>query len=262
MGSVKVTELYLKAADQLGSDKPAVRLVALHALEQLGQDEPAQRSTVTKMLCGYLRTETEPAPEVRVVAQRVLAEHARVHSGDRYWGPPSVDLTGATLVDVDFTECRFAALNLSRARLTGGAALHGIEVEGEARFGEACFDDDAGFFHARFSATVGFVGTRFAGRADFQDVEFGGYAGFQKARFSGESGFGGSHFRSRSSFTDARFDREVTFHRTQFVDRTSFLRTRFTASTSFHEAHFGRDADFRNAHFAGPIPPEVVPFTA
>jgi hypothetical protein len=38
----RITELYTKAADQLGSDKAPVRLAGLHALERLAQNTPEQ----------------------------------------------------------------------------------------------------------------------------------------------------------------------------------------------------------------------------
>jgi hypothetical protein len=50
----RVTELYTKAADQLGSDKAPVRLAGLYALERLAQATPGQRQTVVNVLCAYL----------------------------------------------------------------------------------------------------------------------------------------------------------------------------------------------------------------
>jgi len=41
----RVTELYTKAADQLGSDKAPVRLAGRYALERLAQANPTQRQT-------------------------------------------------------------------------------------------------------------------------------------------------------------------------------------------------------------------------
>jgi hypothetical protein len=38
----RITELYVKAVDQLGSEKAPVRLGGLHALERLAQDNPTQ----------------------------------------------------------------------------------------------------------------------------------------------------------------------------------------------------------------------------
>ncbi|MEV4811364.1 hypothetical protein [Micromonospora avicenniae] len=42
-GEKRVTGLYVKAVDQLGSDKAPVRLGGLYALERLAQDNPAHR---------------------------------------------------------------------------------------------------------------------------------------------------------------------------------------------------------------------------
>ena len=51
----RITELYTKAADQLGSEKAPVRLAGLHALERLAQNTPDQRQTIVDVICAYLR---------------------------------------------------------------------------------------------------------------------------------------------------------------------------------------------------------------
>lgn len=56
----RVTELYTKAADQLGNDKAPVRLAGLYALERLAQDNPTQRQTITNVICAYLQMPYEP----------------------------------------------------------------------------------------------------------------------------------------------------------------------------------------------------------
>ena len=57
----RVTELYTKAADQLGSDKAPVRLAGLYALERLAQDNPGQRQTIVNVICAYLQMPYTPA---------------------------------------------------------------------------------------------------------------------------------------------------------------------------------------------------------
>ena len=97
----RITELYTKAVEQLGNDKAPVRLGGLYALERLAQDNPAQRQTIVNVICAYLRMPFAPeAPEarrrtpgrrveplaymwqqerqVRLTAQRILADHLRV----------------------------------------------------------------------------------------------------------------------------------------------------------------------------------------
>jgi hypothetical protein len=51
----RITELYIKAVEQLGSDKAPVRLGGLYALERLAQDNPAHRQTIVNVICAYLR---------------------------------------------------------------------------------------------------------------------------------------------------------------------------------------------------------------
>jgi hypothetical protein len=98
----RITDLYAKSVEQLGSDKAPVRHSGLYALERLAQDNPdnpAVRQTVVNVLCAYLRapfdlpgdppdTNADKATrdehreqvqerEVRLTAQRILATHLR-----------------------------------------------------------------------------------------------------------------------------------------------------------------------------------------
>ena len=108
----RITELFTKAVEQLGSDRARVRRGGLSALERLAQDNPAHRQAVVDVICAYLRVPflptapaKEPEPEateaqrergtetetrtagigdtwrrergVRLAAQRILAKHLR-----------------------------------------------------------------------------------------------------------------------------------------------------------------------------------------
>jgi hypothetical protein len=57
----RVTDLYTKAADQLGSEKAPVRLAGMYALERLAQSTPEQRQTIVNVLCAYLRMPYAPS---------------------------------------------------------------------------------------------------------------------------------------------------------------------------------------------------------
>ena len=102
----RITELYAKAVEQLGSDKAPVRLGGLYALERLAQNTLSQRLTVVNVLCAYLRMpygpvrspdgdEHEAPPEhaqetqVRIAAQRILALHLRPGPLGTQWRTPS-----------------------------------------------------------------------------------------------------------------------------------------------------------------------------
>ncbi len=54
----RVTDLYTKAADQLGHESAAVRLAGLYALERVAQSHSEHRQTILDVLCAYLRMET------------------------------------------------------------------------------------------------------------------------------------------------------------------------------------------------------------
>ncbi|MEU9019811.1 hypothetical protein [Actinomadura sp. NPDC048394] len=59
-GERRMTDLYTKAADQLGSGKAPVRLAGLYALERLAQDTPGHRQTTVNLICAYLRMPYTP----------------------------------------------------------------------------------------------------------------------------------------------------------------------------------------------------------
>jgi hypothetical protein len=60
-----VTELYTKAADQLGSTEAPVRLAGLYALERLAHNNPGQRQSIVNVICAYLRMPYKPPSVAR-----------------------------------------------------------------------------------------------------------------------------------------------------------------------------------------------------
>ncbi|MFJ7216943.1 pentapeptide repeat-containing protein [Amycolatopsis sp. NPDC098790] len=127
----RVTELYTKAADQLGSGNAAVRLAGLYALARLADNHADQAETVLNVICAYLRmphgrlspevsdrheSELQEA-QVRLTAQRILGDRLQRFSQNPTWGG-QVDLTGAHVagIDLDFA-------GLSYARLDGATLI-------------------------------------------------------------------------------------------------------------------------------------------
>jgi hypothetical protein len=172
----RVTDLYAKAVEQLGSDKAPVRLGGLYALERLAQDAPAQRQTIVNVLCAYLRMPSATGPqgdlitrqerEVRVTAQRILAAHQR--SGDAgHWPGLHLDLSGATLIDANFSDCELYEAKFTGAEFTGGGAM----------FVRTTFTGVASFSDARFRTVASFDGAVCTGRLWFAAVASPEYAG-------------------------------------------------------------------------------------
>src|SRR5207248_204865 len=144
----RITELYTRAVDQLGSGRAAVRLGGLYALERLAQDHPTQRRTVADIVCAYLRMPVGDADgpqeqHVRRTAQRLLTRHLRAEDADTYWGGVRVDLVGAHLVDFDASGCTFGETYLAgvvfegTTRLDGAVFERGLDLTGSRFTGEA-----------------------------------------------------------------------------------------------------------------------------
>jgi hypothetical protein len=65
----RITELYTKAADQLGSEQAPVRLAGLYALERLAHSTVEHRQTIVDVICAYLRMPyTPPQPSASVLS--------------------------------------------------------------------------------------------------------------------------------------------------------------------------------------------------
>ncbi|WP_257902951.1 pentapeptide repeat-containing protein [Saccharothrix obliqua] len=286
----RVTELYGKGVEQLGSDKAPVRLGGLYALERLATqdnlDRPMLRQTVVDVLCAYLRMPyavpgappaddaDEPTRtrheqqvqerEVRLTAQRILATHLHPgndpdHPADTFWPDTDLDLTGATLINLDLSHCqprhtqfsgaRFTGHTMfSGARFTGHAVFDGATFTEDAMFGEARFTEDAMFGEARFTGHTVFDGATFTGHTVFDGATFTGHAMFDGATFTGHAMFGGASFTE-----DAMFD-GATFGGATFTGHAVFDGATFTGHTVFGEATFTGHAIFDEALVIHPVP--------
>nr|WP_225955837.1 pentapeptide repeat-containing protein [Amycolatopsis lexingtonensis] len=218
----RVTELYTKAVEQLGSDKAPVRLGGLYALERLGQDNPRQRQTIVNVLCAYLRmpfdsperglkgtADLGPADydeselQVRLAAQELLKTHL-THDEPAYWAGMAIDLQRATLVDFRLSGCTLAAADFSRARFVGAVHIRGTTFTRRAGFFGAEFTSAVNFDQSVFAEGAFFTWARFGAFARFTRVRSGGRFELTRARFEGETDFeGGEH--QDIDLTDARF---------------------------------------------------------
>ncbi|RSM89723.1 hypothetical protein DMH04_07110 [Kibdelosporangium aridum] len=215
----RITELYVKAADQLGSDKAPVRLAGLYALERLAQDTPKLRQTIVNVICAYLRmpytlpedklpddvdAETSQAHEqrvqereVRLTAQVILGTHLTPHDWsyftppldepprEQFWNLMNLDLSGATLIDFNFDHCCVDTAKFTRAKFVGNAWL-GAKFRLTAVFSGAEFAGDASFAGADFPWDTHFGGVKFAGHT----------------RFDGATYYGGTKFNGMTSTQD------------------------------------------------------------
>jgi hypothetical protein len=158
----RVTEIYSKAADQLGSDKAPVRLAGLYSLERLAGGYAPHRQTIVNVLCAYLRMPFEHAGknaeelQVRKTAQRILMLHLRPGSAEQpnegFWPDIDLDFSGATLVELDLTHCSVRSIVCSGTKFHEPTSFRGTTFRTKADFGRADFQ----------------------GRTDFRGTVFGG----------------------------------------------------------------------------------------
>jgi len=228
----RVTDLYTKAVEQVGSDKAAVRLGGMYALERLAQNVPDQRQVVVNVLCAYLRMPTDAPGEarhrdeeqqVRLTAQRILTDHLRPgedaeNPPDSFWPDSDLDLTGAMLTDLDLSRARVRTARFTNAQFLGDADFSWVRFDGVAEFGGARFHGKAGFEEAVFDSRARFVAVGFDQMAIFREASFNRGAGFDESRFTETAAFGSASFGGPARFDHVAFDGGVTFHNARFVD--------------------------------------------
>jgi phage shock protein PspC (stress-responsive transcriptional regulator) len=160
----QASERFTRAVDQLGSDRPEVRLGGIYGLEQIAQQAPDNRLAVTEVLVAYLhRTSPRPtdpttqpaeslrerAPEVQaaltvLVRRRPLFSDPRLDLSeldlrgaevggqlvlvDNRFGLREGDLRGADLRGTDLRDATFFGVYLSEADFRD-ADLRGTDFE-------------------------------------------------------------------------------------------------------------------------------------
>ncbi|MEV6235479.1 pentapeptide repeat-containing protein [Lentzea sp. NPDC051838] len=203
----RVAELYSKAVEQLGSDKPPVQMGGLYALERLGQANADQRQTIVNVLCAYLRMFTDATRDlaadrvktqehrVRQTAQTILTAHLRPHGlGEAFWQDCDIDLSGAVLLELDLRDCEVRSAAFTSATFIGGAEFGGTTFVGDALFGSAAFTAAADFSGVTFTRAAVFESVVFTGDAVFTSATFAERVQFESAMFSAQARFDSATF--------------------------------------------------------------------
>ncbi|MEV4364542.1 pentapeptide repeat-containing protein [Nonomuraea sp. NPDC049625] len=222
--------------------------------------------------------------QVRLTAQRILTAHLRYQdpparrwwqfrtpdTDDRHWPGIRLDLTGATLMDLDLDHCRVSDARFDGATFTGHAGFNTATFTGyvvfntatftgrtgfntatfigDAWFGEATFIGNAWFDKATFTGYAGFGEATFIGDAGFREATFIGYAGFREATFTGDAGFREATFTGHAQFHGATFTGYAWFGEATFIGNAWFDKATFTSHAEFREATFTRGVGFAEAN--------------
>jgi hypothetical protein len=293
----RVTELYTKAVEQLGSDKAPVRLGGLYALERLAQTNPTQRQTVVNVVCAYLRMPYEPPDQTmtatgaaaarryappgpvpaapRQIAERGEPAGSPENGSTRTASPQGVEVAHEWERRTQEREVRIAAQTILARHLRPGpdhperpAATFWPDIDLDltgaflTTFGMyACHVRSAHFEGARFAVGVGFQKAYFAEIAVFQEAHFLGSASFREAYFGVGAAFGRARFAGRVVFEDAEFDGPAGFPGTRFGGGAAFARAYFGGLAGFEAAEFDGPATFEAAEFDGPATFEKARFS-
>ncbi|WP_433313078.1 pentapeptide repeat-containing protein [Micromonospora chersina] len=270
----QVNALYIKAVEQLGHSQAPVRLGALYSLVHLGQANPQQRQTVVDVLCAYLRMpfplpdsdtrgiEQEYAQQlqVRLAAQRLLADHLRLPEGassegvqellpspnEPFWPGMSLDLAGATLIGFDLHRASVIRATFDRATFTGRTYFGSTTFNGGASFRKACFLDVAWFDEATLAGGADFGDATFTLEVEFVDAKFTRGASFEKTTFKHDARFVFSTFGDPATFYGASFIGGAWFDEANFWGIAWFKKATFSGGVSFGGTK-AADIDLREA---------------
>jgi len=259
----RITDLYTKAVDQLGSDKAPVRLGGLYALERLAQDNLSQRQTIVNVICAYLRMPYDPPVsddvgaannsareelQVRLTAQRILALHLKAYreAGKPFWDGMTIDLTGATLVDLDLSGCTITEIECRGAIFVDGVHFGGATFIGKASFADADFSTD----DSSADPVVDFEAAVFRCDADFAGASFRAMTRFWETKFEKEAFFIAAHFSDLAGFNRANFKGSAAFWVTEFKAGAVYDHVKFESGASFEDAKFTQAKQHAAASFA------------
>ncbi|WP_158263155.1 pentapeptide repeat-containing protein [Amycolatopsis sp. CA-128772] len=291
----RITELYVKAVEQLGSEKAPVRLGGMYALERLANRNPDHRQTVVDVICSYLRmpfnveVESEfslpeaigipewrdsranltatsrEEREVRVAAQEILCRHLQgasplpIYSGAENWGLLTLNLKGATLTDFN-----------AQCMVIGEAGFDYARFQGLTMFNESRFAAYVSFAGCTFEAGLLCESTEFSRGVSFMGTTFNDLAYFRGSKFDGShsSRFRGAVFNGAAYFHQSIFSSSADFHGADFRKSTTFAAAKLRGSGEFQHFRLADDpyengtasgsAEFVKAQFNGDVSFEGV----
>ncbi|NBE79583.1 pentapeptide repeat-containing protein [Micromonospora rubida] len=276
----RLTELYVKAAEQLGSEKAPIRMAGIYALERLADGYPQQRQTIVDLLCSYLRMpfEADTADpgnswlesempehrerreaasrerEVRLTVQSVLRRHLCAKELGQSDGAIGL---GKPISDAPMVYKWWGSLTLNLA----GAYLINLDLSG-SRVGAAVFDGTVFSGRTSFAESVcehlSFVDSTFVDEVDFSFAMLE-VANFANTNFVGPAVLSdmqchfldaaGAVFHSAGSFDRASFLIGADFGRAVFFDEALFRQAQFVDGMNFEGCRFSGDAYFTSCSF-------------
>ncbi|MFI5910924.1 pentapeptide repeat-containing protein [Dactylosporangium sp. NPDC051541] len=261
----RTTALYVAAANQLASDKAAVRLAGLYALERLGQDDAKLRQTVVDVWCAYLRMPFEPPLEV--LRRSVKGSPASLAADAEVLDPPK-DAERRQELEVRRTAQRLLTTHLkvgsyrgpyretsdSRYWFTGDGARLDVDLTGavlvDCRL-EGCWANQVSLSAAQFHGYADLSGAQFHGVANLIGAQFYSPANLRGAQFHGIAHLGGAQFYGSAELIGAQFYSDANLIGTRCHDDAFLGDIQFHGNAYMIEAQFDGPVDLSAARFHG-----------
>ncbi|WKG04932.1 pentapeptide repeat-containing protein [Mycolicibacterium sp. HK-90] len=275
----RITEQYVQASNQLGSDRIAVRLAGVYAFERLAQDNPTLRQVVVDLMCTYLRTSaTNKAKATYKTSNpsgypRLRTRSKTGHPAAQVGGsetrmstePEQSEVTNA-IRDVVTKHLRwYTVSHFDRPSITAGTDywsdisinlsavmldswdLSGCRIN-NANFNDAIFTGETRLSHLNCTGNISFDRAAFQCDASFYRCVFENDMSMISARFEHEFKFEHVSCRGYADFSDTELCWTSWFDDTNF--KTAFFeRTRFGWDSWFNRTHFEDTVDFSTATF-------------
>jgi hypothetical protein len=280
----RITELYVAAAEQLGNDKPAVRLAGLYALERLGQNNLHLRQTVMEVICAYLRMPFTPpihilksnaqhSPfylaedaevsddeikqqperlqelEVRLTAQQIITNHTRLsQESSRPGNEPNTywRTTDSQRMNLNLSNAALIELDLEDCH-TGELILSRAQIHSGPMMMDAQFHGDVSFDEAQFHGRVTLLS-----RAEFHD-----YTSMLDAEFHGIVHLDRAQFHDHTDLSRARFHDVLHISKAKFHDTVELQDTEFSKGVDLTDTQFKSDPGSLPAGWRlGPLQPD------
>lgn len=256
----RITELYTKAAEQLGNENAPVRLAGLYALERLAQNNPEHRQTIIDVICAYLRMPFTP-PAI-ATPMPISGESPQASSRDATDGagatddlesvPAAEDLADRPHrrqqeeLQVRLTAQEILTRHLTRPRDLALVQARGFTARTDHPFWPGHSLNLTNAHLTRFTLNRGYLVD-----ANFANATFTGHAEFNKATFTGEVSVGGATFTGDARFGGATFTSDARFSGATFSRNANFDSARFLGDAWFGGVTFDGDASFNGVTIAG-----------
>lgn len=254
-GERRITELYTRAVEQLGSHEAPVRLGGLYALERLGQDNPSHRQTIVNVICAYLRmpynppADQQPRPSFTISIQSERSPLRQVVSRARRVTRTAIPSKAHTRRRQEL-QVRLTAQRLLTSHTIDTRPKHERNTTpANTRFWEGMNID---LSHATLNLTWShFTDLNFrnfhVAHADFSNATFLGNVSFLDATFTDDASFDNATFTGPASFWQATFLGKTSFQGATFADH-AFINATYADTPKFEGATFkgGVDIDAEN----------------